>query len=72
VTARGTMTIRLAAVQARSAAGQVEANLKHAERAGRAGRRSGGHDGGPARTVQLRLRAKPGGLGRGGGPGRWY
>lgn len=31
MTARGTTTIRLAAVQARSAAGQVEANLKHAE-----------------------------------------
>ena len=31
MTGRGTTTIRLAAVQARSAAGQIEANLKHAE-----------------------------------------
>jgi len=32
MTGRGKTTIRLAAVQARSAAGQIEANLKHAER----------------------------------------
>jgi len=69
MTGRSHVTIRLAAVQAQSLPGQIEANLDLA--AGLVEQAAAQSlDSCPTGIVQLWLRAEPGSLGGGRGPGR--